>query len=202
MEAESWASTVDVHPGEWEKTKQLRQKNLNTELHTFTTQTQHWKQALQHRRLGHYVNLQHLHCHLQNVFSQPGYCVTYQTNQNASLNHSRAQWHLWLKQSPETHKAEGIYTRVNYRCQFLQAMKKSYDKQNKQTKNQSTDNLNQTLPEVPHTYCSSQTTAEERISAPMPPCFSAIATPSKPCCPAFSQSSLLTWPSFSHLQTA
>lgn len=60
----------------------------------------------------------------------------------------------------------------------------------------------ETVPDVFSTYCSSQTTAEERISAPMPPCFSAIATPSKPCCPAFSQSSLLTWPSFSHLQTA
>lgn len=35
MKTKSWASTVDVHPGEWEKANQLRQKhyrNFNIEL--------------------------------------------------------------------------------------------------------------------------------------------------------------------------
>lgn len=75
-------------------------------------------------------------------------------------------------------------------------MRVTYGEKNTVTNNMITE----IPPEACSTHCSSQTMAEERISAPMPPCFSAMATPSRPCCPAFSQSSLLTWPSFSHLQ--
>lgn len=59
---------------------------------------------------------------------------------------------------------------------------------------------NTTQPPGPRTHCSSQTTAAEYRSPPMPPCCSAMLTPRSPCFPAFSQSSLLTSPVFSHLQ--
>lgn len=49
------------------------------------------------------------------------------------------------------------------------------------------------------TYCSSQTTAVENRSAPIPPCSSGMQIASSPCSPAFSHTSLLTSPAFSHL---
>lgn len=111
-----------------------------------------------------------------------------------------------LKQWSRTLKTGGIYLCVNYPFhrkdniifwkQMQSIMRITHGKKNTVTNNM----IMEIPPEACSTHCSSQTMAEERISAPMPPCFSAIATPSKPCWPAFSQSSLLTWPSFSHLQ--